>query len=65
MKSEIIKSANTILDSVYNKRTNKTKYPTLESYIVYIDKVNDKLKVLKNTFISSDSRHILITYVIS
>jgi hypothetical protein len=63
LKSDIIKSANTILDSVYNKRTNKTKFPTLESYIVYIDKVNDKLKILKNTFSTSDFRYVLISYL--
>jgi hypothetical protein len=63
LKSDIIKSANTILDGVYNKRTNKTKYPTLESYIVYIDKINDKLKVLKNTFSTSDFRYVLINYL--
>jgi hypothetical protein len=65
MKSDIIKSANTILDSVYNKRTNKTKYPTLESYIVYLEKVNTKLRVLKNGLSSSETRSILLTYVTS
>jgi hypothetical protein len=65
LKTDIIKSANTILDSVYNKRTNKTKYPTLESYIGYLEKVITKLKVLKNTFTSSDFRYVLISYVTS
>jgi hypothetical protein len=65
LKASIINMSNTILDTVYNKRTNKIKYPTLESYIVYIDNVNDKLTTLKNTFRSSDIRFTILTYISS
>ncbi len=65
LSQSILNSANVILDSVYNKRTNTTKYPTEESYIAYLDKVINALNNLKNNFSSSDTRYILVTYLSS
>jgi hypothetical protein len=63
LSTEIISAVNNILDIVYNKKNNKTKFPTDESYISYLDKVNVKLNELKNTFSSTDTRYMIVTYL--
>jgi hypothetical protein len=59
----MINSVNTILDAVYNKKSNKTKFPTDESYVAYLDKVNLALNNLKNNFSSTDTKYIIVTYL--
>lgn len=65
LSTDILNSANTILDTVYNKRTNATKYPTEQSYIAYLDRVIGALNALKSNFSSTDTRFILVTYLSS
>gem|GEM_PF-5605795 len=40
LSTEITQKANDILDIIYEKRTNTTKYPTTTNYIEYLNKVN-------------------------
>jgi hypothetical protein len=56
---------NNILDTVYNKKDNKTKFPTEDSYIAYLDKVNLALNNLKNTFSSTNFKYIILEYLSS
>jgi len=63
LSTEITQKANDILDIIYEKRTNTTKYPTTTNYIEYLNKVNTWLNNLKQSFSTSDLRHILLTYI--
>ncbi|MDD3302833.1 MAG: hypothetical protein PHN31_04695 [Candidatus Gracilibacteria bacterium] len=63
LSTEITQKANDILDIIYEKRTNTTKYPTTTSYISYLSRVNYSLDNLKSSFNTSDLRYVLLTYL--
>lgn len=60
--ANIITISDGLLDKIYWKRNN---YPTENLYIQYLDKLNTSLLVLKNKYSTTDSRNIVIWYLMS
>jgi hypothetical protein len=61
LNSNVINSANKVLDSIY---LSKSKYSATTDYLKYVDTVKSRLNLMKNKYISSSSKYILISYLI-
>jgi len=65
LSSGLVEKVNLILDTVYNKKDNTTKYPTLDSYVAYLNRISTGLNQLKTNFTSADIRYVIVTYLAS
>lgn len=65
LNSNIVTKVNNLFDIIYNKRLDKVKYPTQESYISYLDKLSISLGKLKTSYKATDPKYILISYLYS
>ena len=65
LSSGLVEKVNLILDTVYSKKDNTAKFPTLDSYVAYLNRISTALNQLKTNFTSTDIRYEIVTYLAS